>query len=107
MSVADAQGRRKSLRLPTECLNELVMTLPEMARQALRRLYRDDSLRLVYTAATVRIEIASDGATLILTLQTPDGFAVSFGLTHEQLQIIRSVAAGACGAGTERRGLIN
>ncbi len=76
-----------SLSFPTECLQGLMMTLPQMMNQAIRTRYRDQSLRLVYPAENIRIELSSDPKTLIVTLTTPDGFEVSFGLTRQQMTL--------------------
>ena len=51
IGVADEEDRTCALMLPTECLRELMMTLPEMMRRALRLQHDDPSLRLVYPAA--------------------------------------------------------
>jgi hypothetical protein len=84
LSMKDEAGRPLSLRMPLECLNQLMMTLPGLVRQALQRRHRDPSLRIVYPVAQFRVELAGDSETRILTLETPDGFSVSFGLTEEQ-----------------------
>ena len=39
-----------SVVLPIECLSDLLMTFPGLIEQALRRRYRDPSLRMVYLA---------------------------------------------------------
>jgi hypothetical protein len=85
MNFSTADGERGSLRLPTECLQALIMTLPTMMTQALRAQHEDESLRLVYTAGLVDIEGARDSDKFILTLTTPDDFAVSFCVTRQQL----------------------
>ncbi|HEY3600119.1 MAG TPA: hypothetical protein VGL08_21700 [Paraburkholderia sp.] len=84
----DDAGMPWSLRLPTECLQQLILTLPNVAAQALQQLHGDDSLRIVYPAHTTAVELASDLRTFILTLQTEDGFHVSFGLSEEQCERI-------------------
>jgi hypothetical protein len=81
MSFKCANGNPGSLSLPTECLCALIMTLPRMMTQALSARYSDDSLRLIHPAEVVRIERSPDPNTFILTLATPDGFAVSFSLS--------------------------
>jgi hypothetical protein len=88
MSYRCVNGKQRSLRLPTECLQALIMTLPRMMTKALSARYGDDSLRLVYTAEVVRIEGTLDPNTFILTLATPDGFAVSFSLDGLQLDAL-------------------
>jgi hypothetical protein len=96
MSFRCGGGEQGSLSLPTECLSELIMTLPRMVTQALRARHGDDSLRLVYAADNVRVEQSSDAKTAIVTLTTPDGFEVSFGLTEQQMKALVD-AAGVVG----------
>lgn len=95
MSFLCQDGEQGSLSLPTECLNELIMTLPRMVTQTLRARHGDESLRLVYPADNVRIEQSSDAKTAIVTLTTPDGFEVSFGLTKQQMDTFSDAAGTA------------
>jgi hypothetical protein len=88
---------RGSLRLPTECLKQLVMTLPRLMTQALQARYGDESLRLVYPVEEMRIEQSSDSTAIIVTLVTHDGFDVSFRFTPKQLKDL-----GVCAAATEQ-----
>jgi hypothetical protein len=95
MNVADETGQSRGLSLPSECLVQWIMTLPEMASQALRMRYHDDSLRIVYPLGAMRVEAAHIEETTILTLGTLDGFAVSFGLTANDLKRLENTARGA------------
>lgn len=88
LDMEDVSGRLVSLHMPLECLNRLMMTLPGMVRRALQRRHRDPSLRIVYPVARFQVELAGDFETRILTLETPDGFSASFGLTEEQCREI-------------------
>lgn len=92
MNFISGDGDPACLGLPTECLTELLMTLPLMMRQALRARYHDESLRLVYPADDIRIERSSDPETVIVTIATPDGFEVSFGLTRQQMTAFDAAA---------------
>lgn len=85
IGVTDEEGRAGALMLPTECLRELMMTLPEMMRQALRLQHHDPGLRLVYPAAGWELERSTLPGTFIVTLQTPDGFHISFALSAVDL----------------------
>jgi hypothetical protein len=85
IGVADEDGRPGALILPAECLMELMMTLPEMMRRALRLQHDDPSLRLVYRTAGWEVERSKDPGTFIVTLHTTDGFHVSFALTAADL----------------------
>src|SRR5258708_2703508 len=86
IGVADADGQEGALMLPTECLNALIMTLPDMMRRALRLQHQDPTLRLVYPVASWEIELSTEPGTFILTLRTPDNFHVSFALTASDFQ---------------------
>jgi len=71
-------------------------TLPRMAVEALHRRCRDNTLRIVYPAASWTIERNTErGETFILTLATPDGFEVSFALSRGKLEAIAETIAGA------------
>ena len=85
IGVTDEEGRAGVLMLPTECLRELMMTLPEMMRRALRLQNHDTSLRLVYPAAGWEVERSTAPGIFIVTLRTSDGFHVSFALSAADL----------------------
>jgi hypothetical protein len=85
IGVADEEGSAGALILPADCLKELMMTLPEMMRQALRHQHDDPSLRLVYRTAGWEVERSKVPGTFIVTLRTPDGFHISFALTAADL----------------------
>lgn len=79
LNARTADDAPVSFSLPSTCLNELVMTIPRIAAEALRRQHGNDKLRIVYPAGSCRIERNRDDAdTYIVTLSTPDGFEVSF-----------------------------
>ncbi len=88
LDMADVAGRPVSLHMPLECLNRLMMTLPTMLRRAVQQRKRDPSLRIVYPLQRLRMELGGDLETRILTLETPDGFSVSFGLTEAQWRAV-------------------
>ena len=85
LGVSDEDGHAGALMLPAACLKQLIMTLPEMTRQALRLQHDDPSLRLVYRAAGWEVERSTVPETFIVTLRTVDGFHVSFALTAADL----------------------
>jgi hypothetical protein len=84
----DDAGESWSLSLPTACLQQLILTLPNTALEALRRMHNDNTLRIVYPARSTAVELASDQQTFIVTLRTDDGFHVSFGLNAAQCEAI-------------------
>ena len=98
LRFASAGGEIGAVTLPVECLSALIMTLPALAAAALQAQYRDSSLRIVYPLSVFRLEAATDEATRILTLATPDGFEVSFSLQPETLAALHSATQDECGA---------
>ena len=92
IGVADEEDGTYALMLPTECLRELMMTLPEMMRRALQLQHHDPSLRLVYPAAGWDVERAAAPGTFIVTLRTPDGFHISFALSAADLSHMADAA---------------
>ncbi len=94
--VRDDAGEPATLELPTPALNELMMTLPRMLRDALQNQYRDPSLRLVHELGDCKVEQAGGDDRLILTLRTPDEFEVSFAITRSDLAAIAAAATREC-----------
>lgn len=80
MHMRDRDGAPATLALTADCLQQLLLTVPCMIAKSLQAQFGDDTLRLVFTLAQWRIEQAHMPGTLILTLRTPDGFEVAFGL---------------------------
>ena len=110
IGVADERGEDSALVLPTSCLQALVMTLPEMAQQALQRKYSDDQVRLVFPVENWKLETSEAADRLILTFATADGFRASFALFLEELVNMAGTAlAGKDAAGPEAKppGLAN
>ncbi len=85
IGVADLNGAPAVLVLPAACLQALVMTLPEMANEALRCKSGDTQLRLVFPLADWTLEKVTDSDRLILSLVTTDGFRASFALSVDEL----------------------
>jgi hypothetical protein len=92
IGVADEERRAGALMLPAECLRALMITLPEMTRQALRLQHGNPSLRLVYQVAGWEVESSMQPGTFIVTLRTPDGFHLSYALTAKDLRDIGEAA---------------
>ena len=84
--LRDRSGRTTAIELPAECVSALIMTLPGIMEQAIRRRYRDISRRLVFPANEWTLELAADNRTLIMWLATPDGFKVAFALSEATCQ---------------------
>jgi hypothetical protein len=85
IGVADERGHDAALMLPTECLQALIMTLPDVMRRAMRLQHGDPSLRLVYPLAGWEIERSTCPGVHIVTLRTGDGFFVSFAVAAKDL----------------------
>ena len=81
----DAHGHPASLVLPTDCAQQLIMTLPQLLSKALKAESSDDSLRAVFPLGSWRLERAVRGDAYILTLRTTDGFDVSFSMSAHDL----------------------
>jgi len=83
--VTDTQAQPAALVLPTDCLNALMMTLPEIVKRSLRRRFGDQSVRVVYPVGSWNVEASAQPGTVIVTLRTPDGFEVSFAVKALEL----------------------
>jgi len=79
------------------------MTLPEMVRRSLRRRYHDGTMRVVYPLGSWEVERSPQPGTVIVTLRTPDGFQVSFGVAA--LEMLRMATQSASASG-EASGII-
>jgi hypothetical protein len=95
MHVRDATDKPAVFELPTTCLNELLMTLPQMLTTAMRRQTQDDSLRLVHDVGYFQVERIAGDPRFILTLETSDGFEVSFAIARAHLVDIAEAIATA------------
>jgi hypothetical protein len=93
MNLRDSEGQAASLTLPSECINQLLMTLPSMARLALRARYGDGTLRIVYPIGQWTIERAGGHRAVVVTFGTPDGFEVSFSLSRDQCESLSETLA--------------
>ena len=75
-----ASGEVGSITLPTECLSQLVMTMPCIAAEALRKRHGEEDMRLVYPLGDWSLSTTESETHLILTLGTPDGFRIAFAI---------------------------
>ena len=96
--VTDEQAEPATLVLPADCLNELIITLPEILKRSLRLRFQDDSMRLVYPVGSWDVEGSMVPGSVIVTLRAPDGFGVSFALPAFDLLRMASMGAEACPA---------
>jgi hypothetical protein len=70
-----------------------MMTLPDIVRRSLQARYGDPSMRVVYPVGSWSLERSAVPGNVIVTLRTPDGFSVSFGLSP--LELLRMWTQGA------------
>ncbi|SJZ56305.1 hypothetical protein SAMN02745126_01638 [Enhydrobacter aerosaccus] len=66
------------------------MTLPALIEHALKARYQDDTLKLVYPTGNWSLQQAMGSDQTILTLATPDGFAVAFALSPKDVDGLAS-----------------
>src|SRR5690606_23181468 len=84
LSLVDDNGQPTSLRFQIPELGNLSMTLPALIEGALRRRYRAGSFRFAYPMGSWSIEQALDPSSLIVTLETSDGFGISFSMDRDR-----------------------
>ena len=80
LNVIDTRARPASLTLPTQCVHQLIMTLPQLLSKALKAETSDDSARAVFPLGAWRLEQTAEFYVYIFSLTTPDGFDVAFSL---------------------------
>lgn len=81
LNLESEDGTAASVVLPADCLRSLLMTLPALIERMLKARYQDNTLKLVYPTGSWSLQQASGSDQTILTLSTPDGFAVAFALS--------------------------
>jgi len=91
LSFEDAHGSPCALRLTSGCVQQLVMTLPQLLSRALQAQRADPSLRAVFPLGEWRLEAAAGSQDFILTMITPEGFEVAFSLSAAAIVGITSV----------------
>jgi hypothetical protein len=86
----DTLGRPAALRLTSDRVQQLLMTVPGLLSRALQARHKDDSVRAVFPLHQWRLETAAGSKDFILTLITADGFEVAFSLSARTIVRIRS-----------------
>lgn len=84
LSGESETGETFDLNVPFEHVGTLAMTLPHLLNLAIRKQFRDPSLRYVFPLGGFAVEEAG-GSNTILSLKTPDGFEVSFSVSASDL----------------------
>jgi hypothetical protein len=92
MNVVDCGGNPAVFVFPSDRIGQLLMTLPKMAKEAIRKRHKDDSLRVVFPMHAWTLE-RSTSRNLIFTLRTEDGFEAAFGLSESQLDALAEALA--------------
>src|SRR5215470_13830223 len=98
-------GQPAAVVLPSECIQQLLMTLPHVASMAIKAKHGDNTLRLVFPLDRWKLEqAAGEPGQIILTLTTEDGFAVAFSIKAEDMrQMARVVDRRRDAAGQQDR----
>jgi hypothetical protein len=96
LELLGANEQTITLEMDVDQIGTLVMTLPSLIETALKRRFRDASLRYSYPAGGCKVEQASDPNALIITMQTADGFGVSFTVSRERAkELSEALSLGA------------
>jgi hypothetical protein len=77
--VEDVAGRDICIVMKIETLTALLVTLPKMASNIIKRWQSDPTTRVTYPLTDFRIELSEDDRR-ILTLGTLEGFTIPFSL---------------------------
>jgi len=88
LNFRPASGDYNSITLPSDCLNQLLMTVPRIATEVLRQQYGDDNLRLVYPLHDWALSKTEGSSHLVLTLKGWDGLEIAFAIEPDDLSKI-------------------
>jgi hypothetical protein len=83
LEFVDQSGQTVVVELPLDQAEVVVMTLPHMLSNAVRRKTGNNEARYVFDLGEWVIESAKERRCLIATLKTPNGFEVSFAIAPE------------------------
>jgi hypothetical protein len=83
LEFLDQSGAAVTVELPLDQAEAVIMTLPHLLAQAVRRRTGTDEARYVFGLHEWAIEGAKDQECLIATLKTTNGFEVCFGIPFE------------------------
>ncbi|MCC6946831.1 MAG: hypothetical protein IT539_03605 [Bradyrhizobiaceae bacterium] len=86
LNVTDAEGNPATLSIPSDCLNQLTMTLPRLMQLVLQARFRDENMRVVFLASHWKLQRSGTSHHFILTLKTTHGFEASFGFSERDLR---------------------
>src|SRR5262249_18412885 len=94
LSFRDDGDNTATLNLTSDCVQQLVMTLPHLLSNSLQAQHGNASLRVVFPLGDWRLETAAGATNLILPLKTADGFEVSFSVSALELAQISAAVDG-------------
>jgi hypothetical protein len=92
LRVRDQSGRTVRLTLPASWLNSLLNALP-----------RSDGGGVVHPLDSWSLDRTPNGQDLVLTLQTPEGKAVSFAMKRWQVEGMATIATYGSAAGNTQQ----
>jgi hypothetical protein len=88
LDLVDRSETALSLQIPFDQAEAIVMTLPHLLTQAVRRRTGQQEARYVFSLGEWFIEDTTDQNCLIVTLKTTDGFEVSFAIPYESCRTL-------------------
>ncbi len=96
LHAATATGAPMTFAFSSDCLRQLIMSLPSIARQAMQLRYGNDRMRLVYPIGDWQVESSGEhDRSVIVTMSTADGFEVSFALSPTNLHDLAMALRGS------------
>ena len=78
LNFIESSGTTVSIEMPFDQAASLAMTVPHLLSSALKLQTRNPMARYVFPVSSWSLETSENSASRIFTLQTPDGFGVSF-----------------------------
>ena len=78
LGLVDEMGWEIEIKVSTADAHSIAMTLPRLLNSSLKEKYRDTNLRYAVPMEMWKVEAASDGRQVIMTLVTGGGYEVSF-----------------------------
>ncbi len=93
LDFVDETGAPVSLRVPFDQAQAIAMTLPRILTRAVKSLTGSADARYVFPLGNWVVEKAKEQDGLMLTLTTPDGFEVSFGISPATSRVLGSALA--------------
>lgn len=102
LGMVDGNGEPVELKVSAADACSMAMTLPKLLKEAIRKKYRDDSLRYTFPLDGWQIESASNGSQIIVTFTTGNGFEVSFSTKPNMCQSL----SAALHDGTEKGAML-